>query len=217
MKHFIMPLFLFCLVMTSIAFMPHVFAQSTGLKSMMISETPEETPFTQILSNSLSYDDLEKLSTFTGQVVMTRGLLNMHADILKLREDNEGFQHGTALADAGKRVYIRQEKPETFEIMQGLGERAEYDGKAQTFELIGRAILTRYICGQPFDNVSGERVKYSEKTEIYQAFGGSKSDNPGGQVRSIAQPRAKVDAAIEACQKIKASGGTIPTVPAPVR
>jgi len=215
MKHFIMPLF--CVVMTSITLIPNVFAQSMGLKSMMTNETPEEAPFTQILSNSLSYDDLEKQSTFTGQVVMTRGLLNMHADILKLKEDSEGFQHGTAFADEGKRVYIRQEKPETFEIMQGLGERADYDGKAQTFELIGRAILTRYICGQPFDNVSGDRVKYSEKTEIYQAFGGSKSENPGGQVRSIAQPRAKVDAAIEACQKLKASGGTIPTVPAPVR
>jgi lipopolysaccharide export system protein LptA len=215
MKHIIMPLF--CMVITSIALMPNAYAQSTGLKSMMTNETPEEAPFTQILSNSLSYDDLDKQSTFTGQVIMTRGLLNMHADILKLREDSEGFQHGTALADEGKRVYIRQEKPETFEIMQGLGERAEYNGKAQTFELIGRAILTRYICGQPFDNVSGDRVKYSEKTETYQAFGGSKSENPGGQVRSIAQPRAKVDAAIEACQKLKTSGGTIPNVPIPVR
>jgi lipopolysaccharide export system protein LptA len=215
MKHIIMPLF--CMVITSIALMPNAYAQSTGLKSMMTNETPEEAPFTQILSNSLSYDDLDKQSTFTGQVIMTRGLLNMHADILKLREDSEGFQHGTALADEGKRVYIRQEKPETFEIMQGLGERAEYNGKAQTFELIGRAILTRYICGQPFDNVSGDQVKYSEKTETYQAFGGSKSENPGGQVRSIAQPRAKVDAAIEACQKLKTSGGTIPNVPIPVR
>ena len=148
---------------------------------------------------------------------MTRGLLNLHADTLTLKEDSEGFQLGTALADDGKRVLIRQEKPETFEVMQGLGERAEYNGKAQTFELIGRAILTRYICGQPFDNVSGDRVKYSEKTEMYQAFGGKKSDNPGGQVRSIAQPRAKVDAAIANCQQRVASGGTVPSVPMPVR
>jgi len=184
---------------------------------MMTTKTTEEAPFTQVLSNSLSYDDLIKQSTFTGQVIMTRGLLNMHADILKLREDSEGFQHGTALADEGKRVYIRQEKPETFEVMQGLGERAEYDGKAQTFELIGRAVLTRYICGQAFDNISGDRVKYSQKSEVYQAFGGSKSGNPGGQVRSIAQPRAKADSAIESCQQLKASGGIIPTVPIPVR
>lgn len=184
---------------------------------MMAKEDPNEAPFTQILSNSLSYDDLEKLSTFTGQVVMTRGLLNLHADVLTLREDNEGFQHGTALADTGRRVYIRQEKPETYEVMQGLGEQAQYNGKLQTFELIGRAELTRFICGKPFDNVSGDRVKYSEKTEMYQAFGGTKSINPGGQVRSIAQPRAKVDAAIADCKALVASGGTVPAVPIPER
>jgi lipopolysaccharide export system protein LptA len=217
MKHFIKPFGFIFVVTLCTAILSIVSAQSTGLKGMMADDSSAETPFTQILSNSLSYDDLTKQSTFVGQVVMTRGLLTMHADTLKLREDSEGFQHGTALANEGRRIYIRQEKPETFEVMQGLGESAEYDGKAQTFELIGRAILTRFICGKPFDNISGDRVKYSEKTEMYQAFGGSKSDNPGGQVRSIAQPRAKVDAAVESCRQLQASGGTIPTVPSPTQ
>ena len=178
---------------------------------------PQEEPATQILSDSLIYDDLNKTSRFAGNVLMTRGLLTLIADQLDLREDNEGYQFGVATVTEGKRVYIRQERPENFEILQGLGERAEYDGKNETFDLIGRALLTRFICGKPFDTISGDQVRYNQKNDTYQAFGGPRSDNEGGRVRSIAQPRAKIDAAIEACRALQASGGTVPTVASPTQ
>ena len=50
-----------------------------------------EEPSTQILSNTLHYDEVKKLSTFKGNVVMTRGLLTMTAEKLELREDSQGF------------------------------------------------------------------------------------------------------------------------------
>lgn len=175
----------------------------------------EEEPATQILSNELTYDENSKTSIFTGDVILTRGLLKLLSDELRLTEDEEGYQFGVATVGEGKRVYIRQDRPENFEVLEGLGERAEYDGKAETFDLIGRARLTRYICGKPFDSVSGERVRYFQKTDRYQAFSGPNSDNPDGRVRSIAQPRAKVDAAIEACRKLQDSGAQIPVPPAP--
>jgi lipopolysaccharide export system protein LptA len=175
----------------------------------------EEEPATQILSNELTYDENNKTSVFTGDVIMTRGLLKLLADELRLKEDAEGYQYGTATVNGQKRVYIRQERPENFEVLEGLGERAEYDGKEETFDLIGQALLTRYICGKPFDSVSGERVRYFQKTDRYQAFSGPNSSNPDGRVRSIAQPRAKVDAAIEACRQLQANGVDIPSPPTP--
>lgn len=175
----------------------------------------QEEPATQILSNELTYDENTKTSIFIGEVIMTRGLLKLLSDELRLKEDAEGYQYGTATMDEGKRVYIRQDRPENFEVLEGIGERAEYDGKAETFDLIGKARLTRYICGKPFDSVSGERVRYFQKTDRYQAFSGPNSDNPDGRVRSIAQPRAKIDAAIEACRQLQASGAQIPVPPAP--
>jgi len=175
----------------------------------------EEEPATQILSNELTYDENNKTSVFTGDVIMTRGLLKLLADELRLKEDAEGYQYGTATVNGRKRVYIRQERPENFEVLEGLGERAEYDGKEETFDLIGQALLTRYICGKPFDSVSGERVRYFQKTDRYQAFSGPNSSNPDGRVRSIAQPRAKVDAAIEACRQLQANGVDIPSPPTP--
>jgi lipopolysaccharide export system protein LptA len=104
---------------------------------------------------------------------------------------------------------IRQARPEVYEVLEGVGVRAEYNGKTETFDLIGQAIVTRYICGQHFDTVSGERVRYSQKTDVYEAFSGPDSANSGGRVRSVAQPRARADAAVAEC---KAKEANLPAV-----
>ena len=186
-----------------------------NLLSTQKGDGTEPEPATQILSDTLVYDDAKKTSRFTGDVVMTRGLLTLRADALDLREDSEGFQFGIATMDEGKRVQIRQEQPEEYKVLEGIGERAEYDGKAETFDLIGKARVTRFICGNPFDTISGERVRYNQKTDTYRAFGGTNSDTADGRVRSVAQPRTKIDAAIEACRVLHAQGQLPAGVPAP--
>ncbi|MBC2770696.1 lipopolysaccharide transport periplasmic protein LptA [Pusillimonas minor] len=163
--------------------------------------TPAEEPDTLILSDTLNYDDAKKESTFTGNVVMTRGQMTLNSDVLVMREDAEGFQYGTATADKGKLVFIRQETPEKFEVVEARGLRAEYDGKTETIEMIGQAIVTKFVCGKAFDTISGERVKYNQSTSVYQAFGGPNSAARGGRVRSLATPSAKADAAAAACQQ----------------
>ena len=172
------------------AAMPAAFAQQA-----------EEEPDTLIVSDTLNYDDIEKQSVFTGNVVLTRGNMTLHSDRLTMREDAEGYQHGTATVEGGKLVLLRQENPETFEVLEARGERAIYNGKSEDVEMIGKAVITRFICGKPFDNIQGERVIYRQKSETYQAFGGPNSAAPGGRVRSLATPRARADAAIEACRK----------------
>lgn len=140
----------------------------------------EEEPDTLIISDTLNYDDIRKESVFTGNVVLTRGNMTLHSDTLTMREDEEGFQYGTATVESGKRVFLRQENPEKFEVLEARGQRAEYDGKKEEVEMIGKAVVTRFICGKPFDNIQGERVIYRQKTETYQAFGGPNSAAPGG-------------------------------------
>ncbi|MEI6116618.1 MAG: lipopolysaccharide transport periplasmic protein LptA [Burkholderiales bacterium] len=171
------------------------------------STAPKEDPSTLILSDTLHYDDAAKESTFTGSVVMTRGLMTMTSDVLVLREDAQGFQYGTATVNKGKRVFIRQERPENFEVLEGVGQRAEYDGKTEIFDLIGQAVVTRFICGQPFDTISGQKVRYHQKTDVYEAFAGPESTNPDGRVRSVAQPRSRTDAAVAACKELKGVPG----------
>ncbi len=166
---------------------------------------PTEEPSTQILSDTLHYDDIKRESTFTGNVVMTRGLMTMSSDALSLKEESDGSQFGIATVAPGKRVFIRQERPESFEVLEGVGQRAEYNGRDEIFDLIGQAVVTRYICGRQFDTVSGQKVRYSQKTDVYEAFSGPDSVNAGGRVRSVAQPRMRADAAIAECKSKQGS------------
>ncbi len=192
-------------------------AQTAPVPANALSATPAtpiEEPSTTILSDTLRYDDTKRESTFTGKVVMTRGLLTLSSDTLSMREDGEGHQYGLATADPGKRVFIRQVRPENFEVLEGVGLKANYDGKNETFDLIGQAVVTRYICGRHFDTVSGQQVRYNQKTDVYQAFSGPDSFNPDGRVRSVAQPKARTEAAIAACRAAQANTPTPALMPA---
>jgi|GEM_PF-493513 len=167
---------------------------------------PAQEPDTIILSDTLHYNDAQKTSVFTGNVVMTRGLMTLRSDKLVVHQDADGNQYGTATVKPGKLVFIRQEKPEDFEVIEARGLRAEYNGKTDEVEMIGQAIVTRFICGKAFDKISGERVKYNQKTNVYEAYSGPDSATKGGRVRSIAQPRAKTDAAEAECRKKAGKG-----------
>ena len=149
---------------------------------------------------------MKKQSVFTGNVNMTRGLMTLTSDTLEMHEDAKGNQYGTATANKGKVVTIRQERPGELRTHRRQGLRAEYDGTNSTFDLIGQAVVVRYVCGKPFDTIRGERVRYNEKSGTYEAHGG-----PTGRgrrpVRSVAEPRAKADAAIAECRKQQALKG----------
>ena len=160
-----------------------------------------DEPDTLILSDTLNYDDIKKQSVFTGNVIMTRGLMTLHSDKLVMHEDPQGFQYGTATVGPNKLVEVRQENPEKFEVIEARGLRGEYNGKTEEVEMIGKAVITKFICGKPFDKISGERVIYNQRTDTYQAFGGPQSAAAGGRVRSLVRPTAKADAAAAACKK----------------
>ncbi|CAM5467352.1 lipopolysaccharide transport periplasmic protein LptA [Eoetvoesiella caeni] len=165
-----------------------------------------DAPDTLILSDTLNYDDVKKQSTFTGKVVMTRGLMTLRADKLVMHEDPEGFQYGTATVAPGSLVFVRQENPEKFEVVEAKGLRAEYNGKTDEFEMIGDAVVTKFVCGKPFDTISGDRVKYNQSTNTYQAFGKSGATGNNGRVRSVASPGAKAEAAAAECRQKSAKG-----------
>lgn len=164
-----------------------------------------EEPDTVILSDTLHYDDVNKVSTFTGNVVLTRGAMTLRGDKLVTREDAQGNQFGTATAAKGQFVTIRQENPEKFETLIATGLQADYAGTSGDITLTGQATVTRQICGETFDNVRGARIVYHQKSGTYEAFGGPNSAAAGGRVRSLAQPQSRVDQAIARC-KAKQTG-----------
>ncbi|MBL8501120.1 MAG: lipopolysaccharide transport periplasmic protein LptA, partial [Nitrosomonas sp.] len=67
-----------------------------------------------------------RISTFTGNVVLTQGTMRILANKVVMKEDPQGFRHATATGDL---VSFRQKRDRMNEYVEGWSERAEYDSK----------------------------------------------------------------------------------------
>ena len=61
-----------------------------------------------------------------------------HADFV--REDAQGFNHGTAF---GNLANFRQKRDGVDEYVEGYAERIEYDGRSERLQLFNRAHMKR--------------------------------------------------------------------------
>ena len=123
----------------------------------------EQEPETLVFSDTLSYVDITKITQFRGNVILTRGLFRLTSDNLDIIEDDEGFRHGTATMNNTELVELIEEDLENYEMVRAIGLKAEYNGKTEIVKMIGQAVVPRYVCGQPVDNVRGGQVGNNSK------------------------------------------------------
>lgn len=158
----------------------------------------EDAP-TLIDSDTLEYDDAKQTSVFTGNVVLTRGNLTLRADKLELRQNAQGDQFAVATANSGNQVFVRQTRPDSVEVIEGQGDRGEFDSAKEEIQLIGHAIVRRLACGKVLDEIRGERVRYNQKTDVYTASGGPQAGTSNRRVRTMIQSREKSNAIAAEC------------------
>ena len=153
-------------------------------------------------ADRVNIDDAKKVSVFEGNVVLTQGTLVIRADRMIVREDAQGFNHGTAF---GNPVTFRQKRDGVDEYIEGEALRVEYDGRIERLQLFNRAQLKRGA-----DEVRGSYISYDQPTEIFNAVG-SHDDGSGkatqGRVRAVIQPKNK--------DKPQPPGPALPLKPAP--
>ena len=151
-----------------------------------------------IEAERMTYDDLRQVNIFDGKVVLTQGTLTILADRIVVRQDPEGFQHGSAEKGPAGFAYFRQKREGVDEIVQGWGERIEYDAKGEKADMIGRARFLRGV-----DEVRGNTIRYDGRSEFYSVNGGAPpmgvpgapataaaAGQPDGRVRATIQPRS---------------------------
>ncbi|MDD2914679.1 MAG: lipopolysaccharide transport periplasmic protein LptA [Gallionella sp.] len=140
-------------------------------------------------SDQVMMDDARHISTFTGNVQFTQGTMLIRGDKIVVTEDAEGFKHGTAY---GRTASFRQKREGLDEYVDGYGERIEYDTRAETVDFYVQARVVRDL-----DDVRGEHITYSQKTEIFQVHSGAatEANAPPKRVRAVLQPKHKKDAA----------------------
>lgn len=140
-------------------------------------------------ADQVRIDDAKQISTFTGNVKLSQGTLLIRGDKIIVTQDQDGFKHGTAY---GNTASFRQKREGLDEYVEGYGERIEYDTRAETVDFYVRARLKRDL-----DEVLGEHITYSAKTEIFQVNGSASTESsPPKRVRAVLQPNPKEEAAV---------------------
>lgn len=138
-------------------------------------------------SDQMLIDDAQQISTFTGNVQLTQGTMLIRGDKIVVVQDKEGYKHGTAY---GNTASFRQKREGLDEYVEGYGERIEYDTRAGTVDFYVQARVKRNL-----DEVRGEHITYSEKTEIFQVNvndnGADTGNAPPKRVHAVLQPKPK--------------------------
>jgi lipopolysaccharide export system protein LptA len=136
-------------------------------------------------SDVVVVDNINQTSVFEGKVELTQGTLRIQAEKVVLTQDKEGYQHCTA---TGKLASFRQKQEGSNDYMEGYGERIEYDTRTETVDFFGQARIKR-----EGDDVRGDHINYSTKTEVFQVSGDtSDANSPSrGRAHAVIQTKRK--------------------------
>jgi lipopolysaccharide export system protein LptA len=146
------------------------------------AEQADSTKPTQIEANRMHADDARRMNIFEGNVVVTRGTLNIRADRIVVRQDAEGFQFATA---TGNPVRFRQRQdpkpPESEGVwLEGEAKRIELNEKTGKIELFESARVNR-----GGDEVTGNYILVDQRSDFFTVTPGKGE----GRVRATLQPK----------------------------
>lgn len=156
-----------------------------------------------ILSDQGGQIDLQKqVVVFSGNVVITKGTMVIHAARVEVRQAPNGYDTAVAFGAPGKPATFRQKRDGVDEYMDGEAERLEYDGKSDVVKFIDNAALRRLRGATAADEITGNLITYEATTDKLTVTGGAAPTpaNPGGRVRAVLTPREGTEAAAEAAE-----------------
>ncbi len=160
------------------------------------AERADRNKATQIEADRASYDDLKQVSVWEGNVILTRGTLNIRAQRLEMRQDPEGYQYGTAFGSGSSLAFFRQKREVGEQFVEGYAERIDYDSKVDKVILTTRATMKRLQGATVVDEVHGNTITMDNRTDTYtvnSAMSTTLSGNGtnGGRVRATISPRGQ--------------------------
>src|SRR5512141_501732 len=91
-------------------------------------------------ADTVTLDDIKKISVYQGNVVLSQGTLMLRADRVQVTQNADGLDKVSA---TGHPVAFRQKVDGRDEFIEGYADRIEYDGVSSQVELIGQAQLRR--------------------------------------------------------------------------
>ena len=152
------------------------------------SEKADRDKPMQLEAQRITVDDGNKVQILEGDVVLSKGTLQIQCDKIIVKEDAYGFQRGTAFGGKGGLARFRQKREGKDEYVEGEAERIEYDTRSEVAELFHRAWIKS---GE--DQIKGDYIWYDSINEKYLVTAGETRDpkGPPPRVRAVITPKAK--------------------------
>ncbi len=172
-----------------------------------------------IQADSTGQLDLQKqVAVFSGNVVVTKGTMLIHAARIEVSKTPGGYDTAVAFGAPGRPATFRQKRDGVDEYMDGEADRLEYDGKTDVVRFINNAAVRRLRGATLADEITGQLVTYDATSDVMSVSGGAAptAANPSGRVRAVLTPREGTEAAAEAAQAAASAAAPLkmtPTLP----
>jgi lipopolysaccharide export system protein LptA len=132
-------------------------------------------------ADTVTVDDIRKISVYDGNVILSQGTLMLRADQMQVTQNAGGLDRVSA---TGRPVAFRQKVDGRDEYIEGYADRIEFDSVNSQLELIGQARLRRGT-----DELRGAQISYNANTEFYKVVGQPGARTPSGRVRAVIRPK----------------------------
>ncbi len=156
-----------------------------------LAEKADRNQPMNIEADALRHEEKSQTSVFTGHVVLTKGSILMRGARLQVQQAGDGQQTGTLTAEKGERAFFRQKRDGADEFIEGEAENIEYDSRAETVRLTGRARMRRLESAKLADEVTGARITYNSASGVYTVDGVPQQSKAGRgeRIRATLGPR----------------------------
>jgi len=138
---------------------------------------------TQVEANRMTSDEARRISIFEGNVVLSKGTMQLRAERVVVRQDADGFQFATATGDP---IRFRQKSDprggQEGAWIEAEAARVEIDERSERVELFESARVTR-----DKDVLRGRYILYDQRSEFFSVS--SAKGTPGSRVTAVIQPK----------------------------
>ena len=164
------------LIMLGLATFSSILYSSFAIAQNKLTDNKEPI---HIQASTMTLDDAQKVSVFSGSVKMTQGTIQILADKVEVSQDPNGITTAKAW---GNPVSFEGRSAKTNKQVRGWANQVEYREKDESIILIGNA---RVI--SEGDEIRAQTIRYFRSTGEYRADGASS----GKPVFVTIQPRNK--------------------------
>ena len=169
---------------------------ATALASPAHAERADRTKPMSVTSSGRNPDtvDLKKHNAvFIGNVIITQGTLEIHADRVEVSEDPDGQRLGYAFGSPEHPATFRQKRDGEDEYSEGDSTRIEYDSAANRVRFVGAAHLRMLKGTVVTDQANAQLITYDTATDTIKlgsGEGAAASAAGGGRTTVVFTPKA---------------------------